>query len=112
MRTLFLAIAALALASPAHANDEKWENDCRRGWMSKTFKPDVFETLPEAFFNDDGTITIRIPLDDALEIQKLIPDLKAAGKFWQCVRDRDDGKVKHCYNNDKRWAKAWREGCQ
>lgn len=28
---------------------------------------------------------------------------KSAMPIYQCLRDRDAGKVKHCYANDKRW---------
>ena len=32
----------------------------------------------------------------SLELRKCIA-------FWSCVKDREAGKVKHCYENDKRW---------
>jgi hypothetical protein len=28
---------------------------------------------------------------------------KACAVYWRCLDDRDAGKVKHCYENDKRW---------
>jgi hypothetical protein len=28
---------------------------------------------------------------------------KACAAYWRCLDDRDAGKVKHCYENDKRW---------
>jgi len=37
----------------------------------------------------------------------IVPDRPAAIKkckaFYQCLEDRDRGKVKHCYENDRRW---------
>ena len=47
--------------------------------------------------------TTMLSLEDALEIQKFIPDLRKCDAFWKCVEDREAGKVKHCYENDKRW---------
>jgi len=30
-------------------------------------------------------------------------ELKKCIAFWWCVTDREAGKVKHCYENDRRW---------
>jgi hypothetical protein len=30
-------------------------------------------------------------------------ELKKCIAFWRCVTDREAGKVKHCYENDRRW---------
>jgi hypothetical protein len=42
-------------------------------------------------------------LDDVRELEKLLPHLKRCSAFWQCIEDRDNGKVRHCYENDRRW---------
>jgi hypothetical protein len=51
----------------------------------------------------EGEATITLTLEDVLELQKHLPLLKKCNAFWQCVADRDAGKVKHCYENDRRW---------
>jgi hypothetical protein len=89
------ALAALALAlvpatcqaplRSAHA-EEKWQ-------LHRTCS--VINTK-----GDDGGI---LELDDVLQLQKFIPALKKCSAFWQCVADREAGKVKHCYENDRRW---------
>jgi len=88
MRTLLLfAAAALLIASTAHAEES-------RGWrLHRTCT--LISSVPDNI-ND-------LTLEDALEIQKFIPDLKKCDAFWRCVADRDAGKVKHCYANDRRW---------
>jgi|SRR5215831_7122412 len=95
MKKLFLTgVAALFLATgTAHAREWYYhQHSC-----SLMNRPSEGEP-PELFRADDP-----IELDDALQIQKLIPDLKKCTAFNQCVADRDAGKVKHCYYNDKRW---------
>jgi hypothetical protein len=49
-----------------------------------------------------GIETIRenqatLDLNDLLVLQKSIPQLKKCVKFWDCVADRNKGKVKHCF---------------
>jgi hypothetical protein len=36
-------------------------------------------------------------------LEREIKNLKKCMLFWKCLGDRDAGKVKHCYENDKRW---------
>jgi hypothetical protein len=84
---LLIAVAALSIASTAHAEGS-------RGWrLHRTCT--VIPTDLDAI-ND-------LTLEDALAIQKFIPDLRKRDAFWKCVADRDAGKVKHCYANDRRW---------
>jgi hypothetical protein len=53
---------------------------------------------------EDGAPTVTmVNLEDVRALQKIIPDLKRCTAFWQCVEDREAGKVKHCYENDRRW---------
>jgi hypothetical protein len=44
------------------------------------------------------------------ELRKLVKELpfilrkvKACDAYRKCLDDRDTGKVKHCYENDRRW---------
>jgi hypothetical protein len=46
---------------------------------------------------------VLLEAEDVFEIQKLIPDLKKCTAYYKCLNDRDAGKVKHCYANDRRW---------
>jgi hypothetical protein len=36
-------------------------------------------------------------------LEKELQEWKRCDKYYQCLEDRDAGKVKHCYANDKRW---------
>jgi hypothetical protein len=88
MTKLLMAAAALSIASTAHAEEEsKWR-------LHRTCS--IITT-------DPNTEITFLTLEDALAIQKFIPDLKKCDAFWKCVADREAGKVKHCYANDRRW---------
>jgi hypothetical protein len=85
----------------------RWESSFRRCEVWKTFaensaRPGVFGNGDDVWV-DGGTATIILSLDDILELQKHLPLLKKCNAFWQCVNDREAGKVKHCYENDRRW---------
>jgi len=87
MTKLLVAIAALSIASTAHAEES-------RSWRlhrTCTVIPNDLDAI-----ND-------LTLEDVLAIQKFIPDLRKCTAFWKCVADREAGKVKHCYENDKKW---------
>jgi hypothetical protein len=118
--TLMLSLATLmASLVPAAATEKKWEADCRRGWVQGTFTHDTGDTRPgpgtsfgpndEVFLWDDKTVSVRLSLEDLLELQKHIRLLKQCAAFHQCLNDRADGKVKHCYENDKRWRALFRD---
>jgi hypothetical protein len=79
-----LAAALFLATGAAHADDWHLNHTCN---VIKTF--------------DDPMVFLD--LKDIQELQKYIPDLKKCTAFWQCVADREAGKVKHCYENDKRW---------
>jgi hypothetical protein len=106
MKKLLLAgVAALVLATgTAHA--EGWEIDCRRDRIYKEFPksdtPGVWTSEGE-----DGSTFAAIERKELDEIAKAIAEarreFKKCDRFWQCVADRDAGKVKHCYENDRRW---------
>jgi hypothetical protein len=95
-----VALAALALAlvpaacqaplRSAHA-DAKWWFHFRSCTAMKANDADAAHQV------------VTLDLDDVRELQKLIPNLRRCTAFWQCVADREAGKVKHCYENDRRW---------
>jgi hypothetical protein len=90
MIRFIIAVTALLIASTAHAEEPKWH-------VHRTCH--IYTTDPA----NTGEAHIIIMLEDALEIQKLIPVLRKCDAFYKCVADRDAGKVKHCYANDRRW---------
>ena len=44
-----------------------------------------------------------IEAEEIPDILKAIGVIKKCKAFYQCLEDRDRGKVKHCYENDRRW---------
>ena len=102
MKLLLASVAALSVlgASAAHA-DEKWEADFRKCEITKFFSVGTDEG--QAFDVGNGQISVSIGPDDIRDIEKGLAVLKKCKAFWQCVVDRDAGKVKHCYENDRRW---------
>src|SRR5262249_27374970 len=103
MKKLFLTgIATLFLATgTTHAEENRWGTDFRHCVLTKTFNT----TDPYPYYEDfhDGRIVIGIDCDEILEIVNGIKELKKCAAFWQCVEDREKGKVKHCDENDRRW---------
>ena len=93
MRTIVLIAWVIMLAmSTAHAE----ENPIGRTWY--------YHQHSCTLDNDALDIPLNgLDLNDALQIQKLIPWLKRCSAFYDCVSKREQGKVKHCYYNDKRW---------
>jgi hypothetical protein len=114
MKELLLAgVAALFLvAGTAHADSEKWESTFRRCEVWKTFGHKAGDARPGRACGEgdevwaewpEGQATITLSIEDILELQKHLPLLKKCNAFWRCVHDREAGKVKHCYENDRRW---------
>jgi hypothetical protein len=89
MKKLFpTGIAALLLATgAAPAAENKWEADCRRGYITKTFNPDDIYNRTTI----NGTI-IHIQEDEFPDIEKALHNLKICAKFWACVRQRSFGE--------------------
>ena len=90
------------------ASKPRWEADCRRGYITKTFPKDDFtkdDFSLQLIETEDG-ITIRITEDEFRDLENGIRDIRKSAKFFQCLADRDAGKVKHCYENDRRWRGA------
>jgi hypothetical protein len=88
MKTTIIAggVALLLAITPGAAHAEDWHlhRTCN---VIKTF--------------DDPMV--MLDLKEVQELQKFIPALKKCTAFGQCLKDREAGKVKHCYENDKRW---------
>jgi hypothetical protein len=112
LKVLF-AVAALFLATgTAHADSKKWESSFRRCAVWKTFDHDDRDARPGRAYGDgdevwtewpEGQATITLSIEDVLELQKHLPLLKKCGAWFKCLRDREAGKVKHCYENNRRW---------
>jgi len=119
MKKLLLAsIAALLLATgTAHAQwrtDPPWRTDCRHRHVEMYFEPKTKFGDPSATIDEDEsgtTVTI-----DYEAFRKLLKDLptavrafKACDAYRKCLDDRGEGKVKHCYANDRRWREFYTE---
>jgi hypothetical protein len=113
-KILLSGIAALLLATgAAHAGysfSTKWEANVRYcaifKWVPRDHQSDIPYQRPglnsNGWSTDDGQM-MAIEADEIPDILKAIPEIKKCKAFWQCVVDRDAGKVKHCYENDRRW---------
>jgi hypothetical protein len=88
-KALLTGVSALLLATGAAQaqQKEKWETDFRRCQIEK--HGDDYEKV--------------ITPEDVPDIMRALKELKKCATFWQCTEDRANGKVKHCYENDRRW---------
>jgi hypothetical protein len=102
-KLLLTSIAALLLASQpvANADQEKWEGDFRQCHIRKWFSKDELAEI--GWQRDTPGQTIVIEQDEIGDLEKAIRLIKKCKAFYQCLDDRDRGKVKHCYENDRRW---------
>ena len=78
-----------------------WWTDCRHGWITK-----VLENEEDNSIEVSGA-RVRIYYDELRKLVKELPfilrKVKACDAYRKCLDDRDAGKVKHCYANDRRW---------
>ena len=102
MKKLFPAgIAALFLATgtaqqsaqAGYFGEDKWVTNCRY--------PIIEKRHPGGDEQPDWLMVITP--EDLPVLEKEIKELKKCMVFWKCIKDRDAGKVKHCYENDRRW---------
>lgn len=101
-KMLLGSIAALVLATgTAQADKEKWEASFRQCHIRKWFSKDELAAIGWARDADGQTIVIEP--EDIPDIVKAIAVIKKCQAFYQCLEDRERGKVKHCYENDRRW---------
>jgi hypothetical protein len=42
-----------------------------------------------------------------MRLEKELREWRKCDAYYQCLADRDAGKVKHCYANDKRWRSVY-----
>jgi hypothetical protein len=101
-KMLLPSVAALLLATgTAHADNEKWEASFRQCHIHKWFSKDELAAIGWARETEGQTIVIEP--EEIPDILKAIGVIKKCKAFYQCLEDRDRGKVKHCYENDRRW---------
>jgi hypothetical protein len=110
MTKLFLVgIAALFLATgAAHAQwrtDPPLRTDCRHEQIEMYLESN--DAPNTEIFESEGHVTVRI---DYGAFRKLLKDLptairafKACDAYRKCLDDQGAGKVKHCYEKDRRW---------
>src|SRR5262249_3527830 len=105
----FRGVAALFLATgTAHADNEKWEASLRQCHIRKWFSKDELAAIGWARETEGQTIVIEA--EEIPDILKAIGVIKKCKAFYQCLEDRDRGKVKHCYENDKAMAMSVASG--
>jgi hypothetical protein len=96
-RALITGIALLLATGAAHAGGysktDEWTLNCRMEAINKG-RPDN---------SDWDEHTMVITRADLPALEKEIKKFKQCIAFWKCTEDRAAGKVKHCYDNDKRW---------
>src|SRR5262249_43649597 len=110
---IMAGIAALFLwTGTSHADDETWDSSFRRCQVWKMFDHKVGDARPGRAYGDadevwtewpEGQAMVTLSIEDILELQKHLPLLKKCGAWFKCLNDRKAGKVKHCYENDRRW---------
>ena len=112
MKRLLMMTAALLVLTAEMAFGqaaEKWEANCRQLHISKWFSDAELAEIGWQRYKGDniqgGQIgqNIVIGEDEIADIEKAIRRLKPCRAFWKCIADREAGKVKHCYENDRRW---------
>jgi len=87
------------------SNDSEWTTSFRHCSAEKQFSVNgdtTFGENQEVLAREWGA-TVSLSLEDVLHLQKQLPELKKCTAFWKCVNDREAGKVKHCFENDRRW---------
>lgn len=101
-KMLLPSVASLLLATAtAHADKEKWEASFRQCHISKWFSKDELAAIGWARETEGQTIVIEA--EEIPDILKAIGVIKKCKAFYQCLEDRERGKLKHCYENDRRW---------
>jgi hypothetical protein len=90
--------------------DSQWATDCRHGWISKAFAK-IDEDDPPIEVLDR---TVRISYNELRKLVKELPSIlrgvKACDAYRKCLDERDAGKIKHCYANDRRWREFFTGG--
>jgi hypothetical protein len=113
----------MAIRPAAAQEEERWWPDCRHGWIHKQMDVEDVEYYPPGttaaemaqaqhpsiviIRRHDDTTIVRITWDELRKLLKDLPGIlilfKACDAYRKCLDDREAGKVKHCYRNDRRW---------
>jgi hypothetical protein len=103
-----MAALLLLATAPVVADDEGWKYDFRKCWVRKHIQAEHYKPgVPLEGVLEQGSVTLdingnnaRIAIDSGEidNLEKIVILLKICDKFWTCVRNREEGKVKHCYN--------------
>jgi hypothetical protein len=96
MKTALFAFAVVLAAISTTQADDKWEYDGRNCHARISL-----DALDQGWGDK-----VAVKLADILQLQKMIRALKKCEALSQCINDRFEGKVKHCYFNDRRWRGA------
>jgi hypothetical protein len=99
MRSIVIASLFVLIGASAQA-DEKWEGDFRQCHIRKWFS---VEELAEIGWQRDTGQTIVIEENEIGDLEKAMQLIKKCKAFQKCLGERNAGKVKHCYYNDRRW---------
>jgi hypothetical protein len=99
-KTFLTGIAALFLTGTAQQStkagyfiEDRWIANCRYDIIEKRYRQD----------DEHPSSLMIIRPEDLPNLEKEIKELKKCVLFTKCLTDRDAGKVKHCYENDRRW---------
>jgi hypothetical protein len=101
-KALLSGIAALLLATGAAHADVKTDIDGypkpETIWIAHIHSCSIYRAVTEG--NSDSS---TIEWNEIPEVLRALRELKQCAAFHQCISDRNAGKVKHCYANDRRW---------
>jgi hypothetical protein len=119
-RLLLAGVLMLAALHVARAETEtKWPSpnfviDCRRDRLFVYFDKEDYTGDGVLQGGKDGEDPNRVgiiiqPFDKAarMRLEKELREWRKCDAYYQCLADRDAGKVKHCYANDKRWRSVY-----
>jgi len=120
VKKLLLAGLMLSAVPLAHA-ETKWPSpnfvrDCRRDTLRiffdrKDYDSNVSTDIHGGAEGDDesrpGIIIHEFDKEARTRLEKELREWRKCDAYYQCLTDRDAGKVKHCYYNDKRWRSVY-----
>jgi hypothetical protein len=101
MKYFVTVLALLMAATPVAHAAEKWEGNFRQCHIRKWFSKEELAGI--GWQRDIPGQTIVIEENEIGDLEKAIRIIKQCRAFYKCLEDRDAGKVKHCYENDRRW---------
>jgi hypothetical protein len=96
-----LPIYAIVKVYDANTEREKWEGVFRQCHIRKWFSKDELAEI--GWQRNTPGQTIVIEENEIGDLEKAIQVIKKCRAFYKCLEDREAGKVKHCYENDRRW---------